>query len=305
MLPYSKEWYMMEEVDGRQLQDMLREKVLRWCPMAGRLVSAVPGLELFRRDTINERERCLYAPVIAVVLQGWKHSVIGNEDYDYGEGYCIVGGMDSPAMTTITQASGDRPFLALSLKLDRYLITQLLADTNAATDAGASPVAVSLEKTTPPVLDAFFRLVSLLDTPEEIPVLAPLFIRELHYRLLTGPQGEVLRAVSAAGSPCNRVAEAVSWLRENYAVPVRVSSLAERVYMSPRNFTRLFRQATSLSPLQFQKHMRLFEAKRLLVAEAADATRAALAVGYESVTQFTREYKRLFGAPPLRDAKGG
>jgi transcriptional regulator GlxA family with amidase domain len=153
----------------------------------------------------------------------------------------------------------------------------------------------------PDVLDAFLRLVELLDRPEQIPVLAPMIIREIHYRLLIGPQGERLRMINTLGTQSNQIARSITWLKENYREPLQVDELARKVNMATSTFHRHFRQVTTLSPLQFQKRMRLFEAQRRMLVENEDASIAALAVGYESPTQFNREYKRQFGEPPHRN----
>jgi AraC-like DNA-binding protein len=213
--------------------------------------------------------------------------------------------MDLPAITTLTKASMEKPFLSLSLRLDRHLVAELL--TEAVSNGKHSIVcnetkpAISVAKVDQNVLDAFLRLTNLIDMPQEIPVLAPLIIREIHYRMLCSPHDSVLRSVSDVGTKSNRIAEAVSWLREYYTAPFHVDTLAGKVNMSVSNFNRYFKQVTSLSPLQFQKRLRLCEAQRLMVAVDKDATQAAYAVGYESTTQFNREYKRFFGEPPRRD----
>ena len=151
------------------------------------------------------------------------------------------------------------------------------------------------------LLETFRRLVNLLDTPSRIAVLAPLILREIHFYLLSGSQGGCLRLFNTQGTQANTIARAVSWLRENYALPFRMEELARRVNMAPSTFNRHFRQVTSLSPLQFQKRLRLYEAERLMLQEGKDAGTAALMVGYESASQFNREYKRQFGDPPRRD----
>jgi AraC-like DNA-binding protein len=201
----------------------------------------------------------------------------------------------------VTKASKEKPLLSLSLLLDRHLVAQLLTETGNASGKDDPYTAVSLGKVQPDVLGAFGRLVETIEKPEQIPILAPMIIREIHYRVLTGPQGGVLRTFGASGTQGGRIAEAVSWLRENYTRPFHADVLAKKVNMSLPTFNRYFRQVTSISPLQFQKRLRLLEAQRLMVAKGKDATRAALAVGYESVTQFNREYKRFFGSPPRQD----
>jgi transcriptional regulator GlxA family with amidase domain len=160
---------------------------------------------------------------------------------------------------------------------------------------------VSLGKVRPDVLGAFGRLVDTIEKSEQMLILALMIIREIHYRVLTGSQGGVLRTFGASGTQGGRIAEAISWLRENYAEPFHANELAKKVYMSLPTFNRYFRQVTSISPLQFQKRLRLLEAQRLMTAQGENAACAALAVGYESVTQFNREYKRFFGSPPHQD----
>ena len=292
---------IMESVDFERTKQFLKERILHALPEAGDFTPSIPGLTFFRRDTINQGENCVYSPVIAIVVQGFKRSMIGNEEYRYGEDYCLIAGVDMPGISMVTKASKEKPLLSLSLLLDRHLVAQLLAETGNAPANDDPYTAVSLEKVQPDVLGAFQRLVDTLEKPEQIPVLAPMIIREIHYRVLNGPQGGVLRTFGAIGTQGRRIAEAISWLREKYVKPFHADVLANMVNMSLSTFNRYFRQVTSVSPLQFQKRLRLLEAQRLMLAKGEDATRAALAVGYESVTQFNREYKRLFGSPPRQD----
>ncbi len=282
--------------------ERLKTKLLELLPEPGRIQTAVDGMFLSRRDTVSPQESCFYRPTVGVVVQGFKRSVIGSEEYEYGEGHCMVAGVDMPSVNRIIAASKDKPFLALSIKLDRYLITQLAAEVQPTPKSGNDSYrGVAIAAVTPEVLDAFLRLVELLDNPERIPVLAPMITREIHYHLLTGPQGGCLRLVSTLGTQSNQIAQAINWLRENYRDPLQIEALAKRVNMAESTFHRHFRQVTTLSPLQFQKRLRLYEAQRLMLAEDEDAATAALAVGYESATQFNREYKREFGEPPYRD----
>jgi AraC-like DNA-binding protein len=292
---------MMESVDFERTKQFLKEKILQVLPEAGDFTPVIPGLTFFRRDIINIKVNCTYSPAISVVIQGFKCSIIGNKEYRCGEGHCIIAGLDMPAISMVTKASKEKPLLSFSLVLDRHLIAQLLTETGNTPGNDDPYTVVSLEKVQPDVLDAFRRLVGTIEKPEQIPVLAPMIIREIHYRVLTGPQGGVLRTFGASGTQGSRIAEAISWLKKNYAKPFHADVLADKAHMSLSTFNRYFRRITSISPLQFQKHLRLLEAQRLMVAKGADATRAASAVGYESVTQFNREYKRLFGSPPRQD----
>ena len=280
---------------------LLKEKLLRWLPEPGRYPTAIEGLMISRRHDAKELENCIYKPLVAVVVQGSKRSVIGSEEYRYGENSCLVIGVDIPSANHVLAASPEHPFLAVTLDLNKYLITQLAAEIPPASRPGSNSCkGMAVAEVDPDVLDAFLRLVELLEKPKQIPVLAPMIIREIHYRLLIRPQGERLRMVNTLGTQSNQIARSITWLRGNFKESLQVDELAKKVNMATSTFHRHFRQVTTISPLQFQKYLRLFEAQRLMLVENEDAARAALAVGYESPTQFNREYKRQFGEPPHR-----
>jgi AraC-like DNA-binding protein len=281
--------------------NLLKEKLLRWMPETGRYPTAIEGLMISRRDGTTQNECSIYKPLVAVTVQGCKRSIIGSEEYSYGKNHCLVVGVDLPSSNYVTVASPEEPFLAVSLDLDKYLITQLAAESPPFSRLeNRSYKGMAVADVDPDVLDAFLRLFELLEKPEQIPVLAPMIIREIHYRLLIGPQGERLRMVNTLGTKSNQIAGTITWLKENYKEHLHVDELARKANMATSTFHRHFRQVTTLSPLQFQKRLRLYEAQRLMLAENEDASIAALAVGYESPTQFNREYKRLFGEPPHR-----
>jgi AraC-like DNA-binding protein len=278
--------------------ELLKAKLLGRLPEPGSISTGIEGLRLSRRDQTKRRENCFYRPVIGVVVQGSKRSVIGNEEFRYGEGCYLAVGVDMPGVVHITQASPEKPFLSLSIALNRHIITQLAAELPAASsDSNAAGKAAAIAELTPEMLNAFLRLVELLDTPERIPALAPLVIREIYYYALTGPVGGGLRLFTQD----NQIVRAISWLRENYMEPLRVTFLARRVNMAESTFNRHFHRVTGLSPLQFHKRLRLYEAQRLMLTENKSAETASLEVGYGSSTQFNREYKRQFGEPPHRD----
>jgi len=304
MLIITMDYYYMTETDRAGLartNDLLKEKLLRWMPRTGDYPTAIEGFTIFRRDEANQPENCFYKPLVGVIVQGFKRSIVGSEEYRYGEKHCLVTGVDVPSVNYITAASREQPFLAVSLNLDKYLITQLAAEIPPSSKLGnGSYKGMAVAEVDPDVLDAFLRLAELHEKPEQIPVLAPMIIREIHYRLLIGPQGERLRMVNTHGTQSNQIARTITWLRDNYKEPLQVDELARKVNMATSTFHRHFREVTTLSPLQFQKRLRLYEAQRLMLAENEDAAIAALAVGYESPTQFNREYKRLFGEPPHR-----
>ena len=293
---------MSEPIHLPELNDSLKEKLLKWLPEQSRLETPIPGLALTRHDENTSAIRCFYTPMIAMVVQGFKRSMIGDHEANYGELHCVTVGIDMPGVFHITDASPQAPFLSLSVKLDRRIITQLITEVPSIVTAQEGEVTpIVVDEAGKDLLQVFSRLVELLDTPSRIPVLAPMIIREIHYYLLCGSQGKCLRLFNTNGTQANQIAQAISWLRENYTSPLRMEELARYVNMAPSTFNRHFKEVTSLSPLQFQKRLRLYEAERLMLLEGKDAGTAALMVGYESGSQFNREYKRQFGAPPRKD----
>ena len=293
---------MSEPIHLPELNDSLKEKLLKWLPEQSRLETPIPGLALTRHDENTSAIRCFYTPMIALVVQGFKRSMIGDHEANYGELHCVTVGIDMPGVFHITDASPQAPFLSLSVKLDRRIITQLITEVPSIVTAQEGEVTpIVVDEAGKDLLQVFSRLVELLDTPSRIPVLAPMIIREIHYYLLCGSQGKCLRLFNTNGTQANQIAQAISWLRENYTSPLRMEELARYVNMAPSTFNRHFKEVTSLSPLQFQKRLRLYEAERLMLLEGKDAGTAALMVGYESGSQFNREYKRQFGAPPRKD----
>lgn len=280
----------------------LIQKLLPLAPRTGTFSTVIGGLAITRFDEPTQSESCFYDPTIGIVLQGYKHAVIGNEEFSYGAHYCLVNGVAIPSVNTVIEASPDKPFLAIALTINHKLATELSAEIPPSYTAGASSYSgVSVTEVNPELLETFFRLANVLDSPDQLAVLAPMIIREIHYRVLIGPQGACLRMISTLGSQSRQIAEAITWLRENFTTQFHVNELAARVNIATTTFHRHFKQITSMSPLQFQKRLRLYEAQRLMLAEEQDATSACLAVGYESPTQFNREYKRIFGEPPHRN----
>jgi AraC-like DNA-binding protein len=281
---------------------LLKEKLLGWLPEPGRYPTSIEGLMISRRHDAKELENCIiYKPLVAVIVQGSKRSVIGSEEYRYGENHYLVIGVDIPSANHVLVASSEKPFLTVTLDLDKYLIAQLAAEIPPSSRIGNGAFkGIAVTEADPEVMEAFLRLVELLEKPERIPVLAPMIIREIHYHLLIGPQGECLRMLNTLGSQSNQIARSITWLRDNYKEPLQIDELAKKVNMATSTFHHHFRQVTTLSPLQFQKRLRLYEAQRLMLVGKEDAANAALAVGYESPMQFNREYKRQFGAPPHR-----
>ena len=281
---------------------LLKGLLLKRMPEPGKCSTAVEGLSMSRRESDVHVENCFYRPSVGLVVQGSKRSVVGSDEYSYGENQCLVVSVDMPSSFFASGATHERPFLAISLDLDKYLISRLVMELLAAPDAGnESCKGVGVTNATPDLLNAFLRLVELLEKPGEVAFLAPVVIQEIYYRLLLGPLGNNLRRFSTLGTQSNQIAQAIAWLRDNYKEPLHIETLARRVNMGTSTFHRHFKEVTSLSPLQYHKRLRLYEAQRLMLTEDADAAGAGLAVGYESPTQFNREYKRMFGEPPRRD----
>jgi AraC-like DNA-binding protein len=281
--------------------DALGARLRALVPGHGDFPTAVEGLYLYRHD-MDERIDCFHDPVIGVIVQGDKRALVADREYRFREGWYIAYGLDLPAISHISGASAERPHLALSIPLDRYLLGQLAAGVKPR-PAGTAYRGLTVAEAGGDMLEACLRLVNLLDAPERIPVIAPMIMREIHYCLLAGPEGEDFRLLGTAESPNNQIARAVSWLREHYRELFSLAELAARVNMSRPSLCRHFSRITGTSPLQFQKRLRLYEAQRLMLSEDNSAETAAYEVGYDSPAQFNREYKRQFGEPPHRDVK--
>lgn len=287
-----------------RLRAQLAQRVLR--QVAGPVPlqpAALPGLMLIRADQPNLSACSVYEPCVALIVQGAKRVLLGEQALVYGEDRYLIAAMDLPVMSTVLQASPERPYLAVGLRLDWHEIGALmLASPRPAAAAGpVDPRAMSTGAINLPLLDAFDRLLGLLDQPDDIPALAPLIRREIHYRLLTGEAGARLRQMATVGSQSHQVARAIHSLNARFHEPLRVEALAREAGMGLSTFHHHFKALTAMSPLQYQKQLRLSEARRLMLSERLDAATAAYRVGYESPSQFSREYRRLFGAPPTRD----
>ncbi|OOV96677.1 MULTISPECIES: AraC family transcriptional regulator [Pseudomonas] len=271
-------------------------------PSPGDYAMPIPGLGFYRREQPAAPVVCMVEPCIVLVAQGEKQLWVGGEGYPYDTSRFLVTSLDIPANSEVLAASPEQPCLGLTFKLDLRMLAELIAQ------GGLPPVreravmkGVGIGTVTDGMLAAFARLVALLDEPEAIPVLAPLIQREIHYRLLKSDQAGRLRQICSVDGQGYRIAKAIDWLKLNFDAALRVEELAARVQMSAATFHHHFRQLTAMSPLQYQKWLRLNEARRLMLNEHQDVSSAAFKVGYESPSQFSREYSRLFGVPPKRD----
>jgi AraC-like DNA-binding protein len=261
--------------------------------------TAVPALKLSRFSAPSDLTALVYEPCLCVVAQGVKEVVLAGEAYQLDPAHSLLVSVDLPVEARVVEASPDRPYLAVRLSLDPAVVGELLADGPPL--PGPAGRGITVTPVGPPLLDAVCRLVALLGSPQDVGPLAPLALREITYRLLTGPQGWRLRQIASAGAPAQRIASAIRWLKEHFAESLSIESLARHVGMSPSAFHLHFKGVTALSPLQYQKRLRLQEARRLMLGEGLDAAEAAFRVGYESPSQFGREYRRMFGAPPRQN----
>ncbi|TGU72965.1 AraC family transcriptional regulator [Geomonas terrae] len=282
--------------------ESLNEAIARWTEQGELHTTAIPDLALFRRQEPTEPISGLYEPSVCLVTQGAKVVKFGDESLVYDAQHFLITAIHMPTLVQVTEASREKPYLGLRLKLDLREVSQLMLDSNLPKPRTQhTSRGMATGEVTPQLVDAFRRMIALLDDPMDIPIMAPVVQREIIYRLLTGDQGERLRQIASTGSQGSQIARAIDWLKGNLSHPLRIEDLATKVNMSTSTFHHHFRTLTAMSPLQYQKMLRLNEARRLMLAERVDATTAAFNVGYESASQFCREYGRLFGAPPLRD----
>ena len=269
--------------------------------------TAIAPLTLHRLSAPTPPVHGVLRPTFCLVAQGCKLTVLGEETHAHDSLRFLLLSVDLPLTVQVTEASPDAPYLGLCLDIDPRQIGALLLEMAPSGDAfpsaasAATSRSLSLSRTDVPLLDASLRLLRLLDTPQDVPMLAPPAVREILYRLLTGEQGERLRQIAVHNSLTQRVARATDWIKQHYAEPLSIDTIAQEVCMSASGLHHHFKAVTALSPLQYQKHLRLQEARRLMLSEALDAATAGYRVGYQSPSQFSREYRRLFGAPPRRD----
>jgi AraC-like DNA-binding protein len=298
----------MPDKEKRKIEDLgytlqeLAGAIARWTGESESVATAIPELSLHRHTAGTEPANALYDPSICVVAQGAKRVLFGDGDYIYDARSYLLTSVNIPTLFQVISASPEKPYLGLVLRLNMRQVSQLIVDTNLpAIRTQQSEPGMVIGKVNLPLLRAIQRLVQLLDEPQDIPILAPIIQKEILYRLLVGDQGERLRRIASVGSQSNQIARAIDWLKENYTQQLKIDALAKRVNMSPSTFHHHFRSLTAKSPLQYQKWLRLNEARRLMLAEQLDAATASFEVGYESPSQFSREYGRLFGNSPARD----
>jgi AraC-like DNA-binding protein len=265
--------------------------------------TAIPRVALIRAERPSERMHTVYRPAACIVAQGAKRSIAGDSLFTFGPGEYLTISVDLPVIGEVTIASQDEPYLCLKFELDPAQLGDLLLETSGPAQRDDEPdLGLAVSTATPEMLDSCIRLMGLLDRPEALPALAPLYERELAYLLLTGAQGARLRQMAIGEGRMAQIVKAIRWITERFREPISVEDAAAAAGMSPSSFHLHFKAVTAQSPLQYQKLLRLQEARRLLVTDGGDAASVGFAVGYSSPQQFSREYARLFGAPPQRDA---
>jgi AraC-like DNA-binding protein len=296
-----------DERDQSSMASLREALIPRFARIAeGNLYRAtdIPWLWQYSQNATTHPHSFLYEPEVAIILQGSKEVIVNDETFVYNPERFLLTSIDLPVVSYVTEASADKPFMSMVVKLDLARIRQLILDydipapkvASIARGIGTAPVTADLFR-------VLSRLFDLLDTPRHIPVLSDLLYQEILYHLLDSEQGGRLWQLAMSGSQSNRIQKVVTWLRHHYAEPLRVDALAEMAAMSVSTMRQHFTDITGMSPMQFQKQLRLYEARRLMLVEGLDAGMASLRVGYESQSQFSREYVRQFGQPPMRDIK--
>ncbi|MBX8597691.1 AraC family transcriptional regulator [Pseudomonas cichorii] len=283
--------------------ETLVDLIRRHTPTDGIHPTPIAGVSLVRSDSPTVPMPVVYEPTLCLIAQGRKQVMVGTTSYIYDAAKYLVASVDIPVTGSVIEASEAEPYLCLVLDLDMAVLSELVLRYPAPDEASVLPAAgIELNYTTPELLDAVARLARLLDTPQDIEALAPLTVREILYRLLISSGSGVVRQMARADSRLSQIARAIAWLRSHYSETCRIDDIADIAGMSRSTFHAHFKAVTAMSPLEFRSQLRLQEARRLMVAEALDAAGAGYRVGYESPSQFSRDYVRMFGLSPARDA---
>ena len=286
-----------------ELRIELARKIALLIGSAENRATDIPGVTLHRRTAPTAPCSMTYTPSVTVIAQGRKRVELGRTTFIYDPSRFLLTAVDLPVVSRVTEASEETPCLALTLKLEMPVVRELLSQEEIQPEAPSDSPGMATGETTVEFLGACCRLVDLLNTPQDIPFLSGLIQREIIYRILRSAEGARLRAIATLGEQSNRTAKAIAWIRGNYAKALRVEELAEKAGMGVSTLHHHFRMLTAMSPLQYQKQVRLQAARGRMLMDGLDAASAAFEVGYESASQFNREYSRFFGQPPMRDIR--
>ncbi len=285
---------------NEMLLNEVKNKVLSKLTSSGQYNTEIFGMQFFRESEPNKINRCFHTPFIILMLNGEKHSIFGSEEFIYGAGKYVVASVDYPVASYVTGISENSPYLSILLPVDNNIVFDIISKESVSDKCFCG---ISVADVTDNILNAFSRLIDLVDTPDDIDTIAPMIVKEIHYRILKGPIGNSLKAINIYGSKSGRIMQAIQYLKAHYTENIKIDDLASMVNMAPSTFNRYFRTITTLSPLQYQKRLRLYEAQRLMFMEDFNATTACFEVGYNSLHQFNREYKKVFGEPPYNNVK--
>lgn len=297
---------MYAEIESKQRE--LAALIERFSGVDGYHSTSIASLDLIRASGPSEQTVMIYEPSLCIIAQGCKQVWLGNTSHIYSPSHYLLVSVDLPITGQVIEATASNPYLAIRIGIDPLQVGEILTqgrlpalDEGIVSEQGRLGNALAVSPLAPTLLDSVIRVMHLLESPHDVPVMFPLLTREILYRLLTGAQGNQLRQIAVSNSQTHRIALAIDWLKRNYTHSIRIEDVARVAHMSPSGFHHHFKTVTAMTPLQYQKQLRLQEARRLMLSEDVDAATVSHRVGYESASQFSREYSRLFGAPPLRD----
>lgn len=284
-----------------RLLEEIKRKLINIMPEECEIDAGFNGIKFYRRNDTEKTHICIQCPCIIFVVNGKKHTHISSENFIFKKGYYNITYIDYPVSSHFYNISEENPYLSVYMPVDNEVITEIIKDINQLPAVNFKGISES--KADDKLLEAYSRLIDLYNKPDEINFMAQLIIKEIYYRILNGPVGADLKALYTFGSQSNKIYQAVEFIKNNYKEYLHIDDIASKVNMAPSTFFRNFKAITMMSPLQYQKRLRLYEAQRLMLAESITASDAAYNVGYESITQFTREYKKLFHSSPARNIK--
>jgi AraC-like DNA-binding protein len=293
----------MKQSSEENYSNPLSQMIAAFCKENTVLFTPIKGLKLVHQDHCSGRSTMSFPPSLCLIGQGVKSVLLGEDIHIYDDKHYLVSSVTLPVTAQILKANPVKPYLGLNLALDYELITEIILEGSIPLTNDNPKLAVAVGELTPTLLDAFLRLLDLLKTPADIPAISPLILKEIYYRLLTGKEGDVLRPNLQTGSRSSRIVELIDYMKENYKEKIVIDEFASKLGLSKSSLFQHFKALTALTPIQFQKRLRLIEARRLILVERLQVADAAFRVGYESPSQFSREYSRLFGATPREDLK--